>query len=146
MHFLSRSLFFKKIQGNVFLPRKEVSQLKIKFSRLHPHMFLLVQPKHLRTQLPEAPGGKWSLATPSRAVHAVPLSHTLQAPSVPPLPWQVGVTKCLGKQIILVAGRSRIGLTQGFQPHMLQLQVYYAMFHCPEESTHLRNGAPGSVL
>lgn len=76
MHFLSHSLFLKKLQGNVFLPRKEVSQLKMKLSRLHPHMFLLVQPKHLRSQLPEAPGGKWSFATPSRAVpHSPTLTH-----------------------------------------------------------------------
>lgn len=144
----SLSLFFKKItRKRCLLPRKEVSQLKMKLSRLHPHMFLLVQPRHLQSQLPEASWGKWSLATPSRAApHSPTLTHPAGTLCASPAMAGWG-HKWLGKQIVLLmAGRWRIGLTQGFQPCVLQLQVCYVMFNCLEESTHVSTGAPGSVL
>lgn len=112
---LSHTLFLKKFKEMCFLPRKEVSQLKMKLSRLRPRMLLLVQPKHLWSQPPEASGGKRPLATPSRAAPHGPLP-TLPTGTLPAFPATAGwAYTCLGRQLVLLmAGRRRHQSGPGF--------------------------------
>lgn len=115
------------------MPRKEVSQLKMKLSRLHPHMFLLVQPKHLRSQLPEASGGKWSLATPSRAVPHSTLMHPAGTLCVSPTLSGWGHKVAGQAESPPRAWEVKDQPDQGFQPHMFQLQV---LCSTAQESQH----------
>lgn len=145
---LSHTLFLKKFKEMCFLPRKEVSQLKMKLSRLRPRMLLLVQPKHLWSQPPEASGGKWPLATPSRAAPHGPLP-TLPPGTLPAFPATAGwAYTCLGRQSSSWLGGEDVSLAQAFQPGMLQLLVQPFKADksgCPKESTCLSNQVPGSV-